>query len=108
MYSLLPSIGVMGVIIPTFARKPLFGYKSLVWGMAGLTALGLVVWAHHQYTIGMSEFATNYFMIGTILISIPVGLMIFNFIFTMWRGAMTFETPMLFCIAIIVMFSFAG
>lgn len=105
---LLPSIGVLGVVIPTFSRKPLFGYKSLVYGMAFLTTLGMVVWAHHQYTVGMSLAATKYFMIATIIISVPIGLMIFNFIFTMWRGAMTFETPMLFAIAIIVMFSFAG
>lgn len=105
---LLPSIGVLGLVIPTFARKPLFGYKALVYGMGVLAVLGMVVWAHHQYTIGMSLWATNYFMIGTILISIPVGLMLMNFIFTMWRGSMTFETPMLFGIAIILMFSFAG
>jgi len=105
---LLPSIGVLGLIIPTFARKPLFAYKPLVWFMAFLTALGMVVWAHHQYTVGMSLGATTYFMIGTILISIPVGMMLLSFIFTMWRGSMTFETPMLFGIAIILMFSFAG
>jgi len=105
---LLPSIGMLGMVIPTFARKPLFGYKPLVWFMAVLFALGLVVWAHHQYTVGMSLAATTYFMIGTILISIPVGMMLLSFIFTMWRGAMTFETPMLFAIAIILMFSFAG
>jgi cytochrome c oxidase subunit I len=105
---LLPSIGVLGLIIPTFSRKPLFAYKPLVWFMAGLTALGMVVWAHHQYTVGMSLSATTYFMIGTILISIPVGMMLMSFIFTMWRGAMTFETPMLFSIAIILMVSFAG
>jgi cytochrome c oxidase subunit I len=105
---LLPSIGVLGLVIPTFARKPLFGYKPLIFFMGFLFTLGLIVWAHHQYTVGMSLGATTYFMIGTILISIPVGLMIFNFIFTMWRGAMTFETPMLFAVAIILMFSFAG
>ncbi|HBE92341.1 MAG TPA: cytochrome c oxidase subunit I [Gammaproteobacteria bacterium] len=105
---LLPSIGVLGLIIPTFSRKPLFAYKPLVYFMGFLTALGMVVWAHHQYTVGMSLNATTYFMIGTILISIPVGMMLMSFIFTMWRGAMTFETPMLFAIAIILMFSFAG
>lgn len=105
---LLPSIGVLGLVIPTFSRKPLFGYKSLVYGMGILASLGMVVWAHHQYTIGMSLAATNYFMIVTILISIPIGLMLLNFIFTMWRGAITFETPMLFGIAIVLMFSFAG
>lgn len=105
---LLPSIGILGLVIPTFSRKPLFGYRPLVIFMGVLFVLGMVVWAHHQYTVGMSLAATTYFMIGTILISIPVGLMIFNFIFTMWRGSMTFETPMLFAISIILMFSFAG
>ncbi|MCP4412577.1 MAG: cytochrome c oxidase subunit 1 [Gammaproteobacteria bacterium] len=105
---LLPSIGVLGMVIPAFSRKPLFGYKSLIYGMVILIILGLIVWAHHQYTVGMSLSATTYFMIGTILISVPVGLMNFNFICTMWRGAMTFETPMLFAISIIIMFSFAG
>ena len=105
---LLPSIGVLSMVIPTFSRKPLFGYMSLVGAMIFLATLGMVVWAHHQYTIGMSYGAVNYFMIGTILISIPVGLMKFNFIATMWRGSLTFETPMLFAIAIVIMFVFGG
>ncbi len=105
---LLPSIGVLSMVIPTFSRKPLFGYMSLVGAMIFLGTLGMVVWAHHQYTIGMSYGAVNYFMIGTILISIPVGLMKFNFIATMWRGSLSFETPMLFAIAIVVMFVFGG
>jgi len=105
---LLPSIGVMGMVVPTFSRKPLFAYKPLVYSMIFLTCLGMVVWAHHQYTVGMSQGVTTYFMIGTILISIPVGYMLFSFIFTMWRGSLTFETPMLFAVAIILMFSFAG
>ncbi|MBT3347434.1 MAG: cytochrome c oxidase subunit 1 [Thiotrichales bacterium] len=105
---LLPSIGVLSMVIPTFSRKPLFGYMSLVGSMIFLGTLGMVVWAHHQYTIGMSYGAVNYFMIGTILISIPVGLMKFNFIATMWRGSLTFETPMLFAVSIVIMFVFGG
>jgi len=105
---LLPSIGVLAMIIPTFSRKPLFGYKSLVGGMGVLFTLGLVAWAHHQYTVGMAYGPTEWFMIITILISIPVGLMLLNFMMTMWRGAMTFETPMLFAVSIVLMFSFAG
>ncbi|MCW8884173.1 MAG: cytochrome c oxidase subunit I [Motiliproteus sp.] len=105
---LLPSIGVLAHVIPTFSRKPLFGYKSMVGSMLAVATIGMVVWAHHQYTIGMSLGAVTYFMIGTIIISIPVGLMIFNFIATMWRGSMTFETPMLFAVAIILMFTFGG
>jgi cytochrome c oxidase subunit 1 len=105
---LLPSVGALSHVIPAFSRKPLFGYNSLVGSMFIIATLGMVVWAHHQYTIGMSLGAVSYFMIGTILISIPVGLMILNFIATMWRGAMTFETPMLFAISIVIMFTFGG
>jgi cytochrome c oxidase subunit 1 len=105
---LLPSIGVLAHVIPTFARKPLFGYRSMVGAMLAVASIGMVVWAHHQYTIGMSLGAVSYFMIGTIIISIPVGLMIFNLIATMWRGAMSFETPMLFAVAIVLMFTFGG
>jgi len=105
---LLPSMGIVAHIVPTFSRKPLFGYTSTVGAMISIGAIGMLVWAHHQYTIGMSLAAVTYFMIGTILISIPVGLMILNFIATMWRGAMSFETPMLFAIAIILLFTFAG
>jgi cytochrome c oxidase subunit 1 len=105
---LLPSMGILAHIIPTFSRKPLFGYHSTVGAMVAVGAIGMLVWAHHQYTIGMSLAAVTYFMIATILISIPVGLMVFNYIATMWRGAMTFETPMLFAVSIILMFSFGG
>jgi len=105
---LLPSMGVLSSVIPTFSRKPLFGYKSLVGAMILLGSIGMVVWAHHQYSIGMSLGAVKYFMIGTILISIPVGLIVFNYMATMWRGAMTFETPMLFAVAILLMFTFGG
>ncbi len=105
---LLPSIGVLSHVIPAFSRKPLFGRPSMIGAMITVAAIGMVVWAHHQYTVGMSLGAVTYFMIGTILISIPVGLMIFNFIATMWRGSMTFETPMLFAVSIVLMFTFGG
>lgn len=105
---LLPSFGILAHVIPTFARKPLFGRKVVIGALMGVATLGMVVWAHHQYTIGMSLAAVQYFMIGTILISIPVGLIVFSFIATMWRGSMTFETPMLFAVAIIITFTFGG
>jgi cytochrome c oxidase subunit 1 len=105
---ILPALGALAQVIPAFSRKPLFGLPSMVGAMITVGSLGLVVWAHHQYTIGMSLGAVNYFMIGTILISIPVGLIVFNFIATMWRGSMTFETPMLFAIAMVLMFTFGG
>ncbi|NCF80093.1 MAG: cytochrome c oxidase subunit I, partial [Proteobacteria bacterium] len=105
---LLPSMGILAQLVPAFSRKPLFGYHSTVGSMIAIGAIGMLVWAHHQYTIGMSLTVVSYFMIGTIIISIPVGLIIFNLVMTMWRGAMTFETPMLFAVAIILMFTFGG
>lgn len=105
---ILPSMGVLASVVPAFSRKPLFGYTSLVGAMVAIMIIGMVVWAHHQYTVGMSLGAVSYFMIGTIIISIPVGLMVFNYMATMWRGSMTFETPMLFAIGILLMFSFGG
>jgi len=105
---LLPSMGILAQLVPAFSRKPLFGYHSTVGSMIAIGAIGMLVWAHHQYTIGMSLTVVSYFMIGTILISIPVGLIIFNLVMTMWRGSMTFETPMLFAVAIILMFTFGG
>jgi cytochrome c oxidase subunit 1 len=105
---LLPALSALGHIIPTFSRKPLFGYHSTVYSMITIACIGMLVWAHHQYTIGMSLGAVTYFMIGTILISIPVGLIVFNYAATMWRGSLTFETPMLFAIAILLQFTFGG
>lgn len=105
---LLPSIGIIALIIPTFSRKPLFGYGAIVGAMLGLTLLAVMVWAHHQYATGMSEAATRFFMLTTSLISIPVALIIINLVLTMWRGAISFETPMLFAIAFIVLFALGG
>jgi cytochrome c oxidase subunit 1 len=105
---LLPAFGILAHVIPTFARKPLFGYRVIVGALLGIAAIGMLVWAHHQYTIGMSLSAVTFFMMGTILISIPVGLIVFSYIATMWRGSMTFETPMLFAVGILIMFTFGG
>jgi len=104
----LPAFGILGSILPTFARKPLFGYKSCVGAILTLSWLAMIVWAHHQYTIGMSRGAIEYFMIVTIIISIPIGLLVFNYILTLWKGSMSFETPMLFAISVLILFSFGG
>jgi cytochrome c oxidase subunit 1 len=105
---ILPAFGILGAVLPTFARKPLFAYKTCVGAILSLAVLGMIVWAHHQYTVGMSRGAMEYFMIVTIIISIPIGLLVFNYLLTIWRGAMTFETPMLFALSVIVLFGFGG
>ncbi len=105
---ILPSFGVISTIIPTFARKPLFGYSSMVYATASIAFLSFIVWAHHMFTAGMPLAGELYFMFATMLIAVPTGVKVFNWISTMWRGAMTFETPMLFSIAFIVLFTIGG
>ncbi len=104
----LPSFGVLSHIIPTFARKPLFGYSSMVYAVASIAFLSAIVWAHHMYTVGMPLAGQLYFMYATILISVPTGVKVFNWTATMWRGSMTFETPMLFAIGSVILFTIGG
>ena len=109
MYILiLPSFGVVSSIVPTFARKPLFGYASMVYATGSIAFLSFIVWAHHMFTVGMPLAGELFFMFATMLIAVPTGVKVFNWIATMWRGAMTFETPMLFALGFIVMFSIGG
>ncbi|MAN21214.1 MAG: cytochrome c oxidase subunit I [Gammaproteobacteria bacterium] len=105
---ILPSFGVVSAIIPTFARKPLFGYSSMVYATASIAFLSFIVWAHHMFTVGMPLAGEVFFMLATMLIAVPTGVKVFNWVTTMWRGAMTFETPMLFAIGFIIMFTIGG
>ncbi len=104
----LPAFGVFSQIIPTFARKPLFGYTSMVFATATIAFLSFIVWAHHMYTVGMPLSGELFFMYATMLIAVPTGVKVFNWISTMWRGAMTFETPMLWAIAGVFTFTLGG
>ncbi len=105
---ILPAFGIISQIIPTFARKPLFGYSSMVYATASIALLSFVVWAHHMFLTGMPLAGQMYFMYATILISVPTGVKVFNWITTMWRGSMTFETPMLWAIAFVILFTIGG
>ncbi len=105
---ILPAFGVVSQIIPTFARKPLFGYASMVFATATIAFLSYIVWAHHMFTVGMPLTGELYFMYATMLIAIPTGVKIFNWVATMWRGSMTFETPMLYAIGMVFLFSIGG
>ena len=98
----------ISAIIPTFARKPLFGYASMVYATASIAFLSFIVWAHHMFTVGMPLAGEVFFMFATMLIAVPTGVKVFNWVTTMWKGAMTFETPMLFAIGFIVMFTIGG
>lgn len=105
---ILPAFGIVSAIIPTFARKRLFGYASMVYATASIAILSFLVWAHHMFTTGMPVFATLFFMYATMLIAVPTGVKVFNWVATMWRGAMTFEVPMMFALAFIVLFTIGG
>lgn len=105
---ILPTFGIASTIIPVFARKPLFGYSSMVYATAAIAFLSFIVWAHHMFTVGMPIAGELYFMYATMLIAIPTGVKIFNWTATMWQGSMTFETPMLFSIAFVVLFTLGG
>ena len=105
---ILPSFGIISAIVPTFSRKPLFGYTSMVFAVVSIAGLSFLVWAHHMFTVGMPVAAELFFMYCTMLISVPTGVKIFNWVATMWRGSLSFEVPMLFAIAFIVLFSIGG
>jgi cytochrome c oxidase subunit 1 len=105
---ILPSFGIVSEIIPTFSRKRLFGYSSMVYATASIAFLSFIVWAHHMFTVGMPLTGELFFMFATMLIAIPTGVKVFNWVATMWRGAMTFETPMLFALGFVIMFTIGG
>ena len=105
---ILPAFGIISQIIPTFARKPLFGYSSMVFATAAIAFLSFIVWAHHMFTVGMPLEGELFFMYATMLISVPTGVKVFNWVTTMWRGSMTFETPMLYAIGVVFLFTLGG
>jgi cytochrome c oxidase subunit 1 len=105
---ILPVFGMVSAIIPTFARKPLFGYRSMVIAVLAIAFLSMSVWAHHMFAVGMPAGAQVFFMYSTMLIAVPTGMKVFNWLATMWRGSMTFETPMLFAVGFIFLFVMGG
>ena len=105
---ILPAFGVVSSIVPTFARKPLFGYSSMVYATASIAFLSFIVWAHHMFTVGMPTVGELFFMYATMMIAVPTGVKVFNWVSTMWKGSLSFETPMLFAIGFIFMFTIGG
>jgi cytochrome c oxidase subunit 1 len=105
---ILPAFGIASQIIPTFSRKPLFGYESMVYATASIAFLSFIVWAHHMFTVGMPLAGELFFMYSTMMIAVPTGVKVFNWVATMWKGSLTFETPMLFAIAFVMLFTIGG
>jgi cytochrome c oxidase subunit 1 len=102
----LPFFGIVSEIFPAFSRKPVFGYKTLVYATIAIGALSMTVWAHHMYVTG--SVLLPFFALMTMLIAVPTGVKIFNWIGTMWRGSVTFETPLVFSLGFLISFVFGG
>ena len=104
----IPAFGVVSQVIPAFSRKPLFGYTSMVYAVASIAILSFLVWAHHMYTTGLPVTGQLYYMYATLLIAVPTGVKVFNWVATMWKGSLSFETPMLFSIGFLFLFTLGG
>jgi cytochrome c oxidase subunit I len=105
---ILPAMGIVSEVLPTFARKPLFGYPFVVFAGAAIAFMGWFVWSHHMFTVGLGPAANTAFSISTMLIAVPTGVKIFNWLGTLWGGNIRLNTPMLFSISFIAMFTIGG
>ena len=105
---ILPAMGIVSEIIPTFSRKPLFGYPVVVLSGVIIGFMGWMVWSHHMFTVGLGPVANSVFALSTMAIAVPTGVKIFNWIGTMWKGSIDLRTPMLFAIGFIFLFIIGG
>jgi len=105
---MLPGFAAVSEIIPVFSRKPMFGYAAMVGATLAIAFIGMGVWAHHMFAVGMSSMANTFFAASTTLIAVPTGIKIFNWLATMYGGKIRFATPMLFCIGFLFQFLCAG
>ena len=105
---ILPAFGIASEVIPVFSRKAIFGYPAMVAASVGIAFVSTSVWAHHMFTVGMTSVGNTFFVLSTMMVGIPTGIKIFNWIATMWGGKIRFATPMLFCTAFLFQFLCAG
>ena len=105
---ILPAMGIVSEILPVFARKPIFGYKAVALSTAGIAFYSLLVWAHHMFAVGLPIGLDIFFMLSSMIIAIPTGVKIFNWLATIWRGNISFDTPMLWALGFIGVFTIGG
>ncbi len=105
---ILPAMGVISEVIPVFARKPIFGYTAIVFATVGIGFYSMLVWAHHMFTVGLPGYLLGFFMISSMIIAVPTGVKIFNWVATVWRGNIFFDTPMLYALGFIAVFTIGG
>src|SRR3972149_4120700 len=104
----LPAMGIVSEVLPVFSRKPIFGYKAIAFSSAAIGVLGFLVWAHHMFATGLSPVLQTFFMTATMIIAVPTGVKIFNWIATLWGGKLSFKTPLLFIFGFLSMFVIGG
>jgi cytochrome c oxidase subunit I len=104
----LPAMGIVSEVLPVFARKPIFGYTAIVLATVGIAFYSLLVWAHHMFTVGLGIVLLGFFMVSSMIIAVPTGIKIFNWLATIWRGNLRFDTPMLFALGFIGLFTIGG
>jgi cytochrome c oxidase subunit 1 len=105
---ILPAMGIISEVIPVFSRKPIFGYKAVAFSTAGIAFYSMLVWAHHMFTVGLPWGLQAFFMLSSMIIAIPTGVKIFNWLATLWRGNISFDTPMLFALGFVGVFTIGG
>ena len=105
---ILPAMGIVSEVIPTFSRKPLFGYSTVVLAGVVIAFMGWIVWSHHMFTVGLGPVANSVFSITTMMIAVPTGIKVFNWLATLWGGSISFKTPMLYAVGFVAMFVIGG
>jgi len=105
---ILPAMGIVSEIIPVFARKPIFGYKAVALSTVGIGFFSMLVWAHHMFAVGLPIWMQSFFMISSLAVAVPTGVKIFNWLATTYKGNISFDTPMLFALGFVAVFTIGG
>jgi cytochrome c oxidase subunit I len=105
---ILPGFGVISEVLPVFARKPIFGYKAIAASTAGIALISMLVWAHHMFTIPVGPVVLAFFMLSSMLVAIPTGVKVLNWLATLWRGTIEFKTPLYFAAGFLALFTMGG
>ena len=105
---ILPAMGIISEVIPVFARKPIFGYKAVAFSTVGIAFFSMLVWAHHMFSVGLPIGLDSFFMVTSMIIAIPTGVKILNWLATLSRGNISFDTPMLWALGFIAVFTLGG
>ncbi|MAF53774.1 MAG: cytochrome c oxidase subunit I [Chloroflexi bacterium] len=105
---ILPAMGIISEVIPTFSRKPLFGYTTVILAGVVIAFMGWIVWSHHMFTVGLGPVTNSVFSVTTMMIAVPTGIKVFNWLATLWGGSISFKTPMLYAVGFVSMFVIGG